>query len=1051
MTPHVRRQTAHRAFVGAVSWAALLLAGLPAVQAERLPPPQGPAPLRVAVLAVATPAAEQAQWQPLAQYLSQALAGPVTLRVQTRAQIDAALAQQQLDLVITHPGHAVELQQARVVGNPIATRLVRDPQAGPGTEALGAFGGVIFALESPQAPRTLADLRQARVAAPDTHWLGAYQMQSHEMLQQGLEPPHGARLLQVGGNQWAVVEAVLSGRAAAGFVRTGVLEAMAAEGRVELKRLRVLAAKQWPRFPYRVSTRLVPEWPAVLNPALGAAQGARIGAALLALPAHAVPQLPGFTIPADYSEVTEVLKANRAAPFENVSQTLLQELWSRQQGAILALLAAAALVMMAGGTLLWEHRRLKRAYRRVGMLADASRDAVFSLDPQGGLKLWGQAADRLFGARLTQARGEPFAPHLLAPACRPTWQRLQQTLRAQATAGAELASEVRALDAAGQPFPAELTLKLVEPTPTRHQTAWLAFLRDLRPERNSQLRTRLMASVFTHAREGITITDPTGRILEVNEAFSAVTGYSRAEVLGHNPRILQSGRQTPEFYAAMWAALRAQGHWSGEIWNRRKSGQIYPEFLSISAVHDSAGELQHYVALFSDISEMKDQQHRLEQVAHFDTLTGLPNRTLLADRLQQAAANAHRRHHCVAAVHLDIDQFTQINERLGQPVGDALLSQLAQRLRHALREGDTVARVGGDEFALLLCDLASPEAAREGVTRLQQLISQPFQLSAHALVSITTSLGVALFPDDSANPERVLRGAEQASYRAKQLGRNGLCFFDAAHDAAVKERNALLEALRLALKAEQFVLHYQPKVDMRSGRVIGLEALIRWQHPQRGLVPPAEFLPVLEDDALGLAVGDWVLRTALRQQAAWVMAGQALPVSVNIAAPHLQAPGFVARLAELLDQHPGVAPALLQLEILETSALEDLQSVRQVLLEADALGLQFALDDFGTGYSSLAYLKNLPVRTLKIDQAFVRGMDRDPGDRAIVQAVIGLARAFDREVIAEGVETPALAALLLQLGCVQGQGYGFSRPLPAEALPAWLHQFAADWAAQSAV
>lgn len=711
--------------------------------------------------------------------------------------------------------------------------------------------------------------------------------------------------------------------------------------------------------------------------------------------------------------------------------------WDSNRGAALGALLG---LLAVGAALLWEHRRLRRSFRQVALLADASRDAVFGIDCRGRLKFWGRSAEQLFGERLAQARGKALGECILAPASRERLTLALEQLRIGADAAVEWQVPVLALDASGQEFSASLTLKLVEPRGSSASLAVMAFVRDLRPELALQVRSNLAASVFTHAREGIIITDPNGAILEVNEAFSTVTGYARAEVVGSNPRMFQSGRQGPEFYRAMWAALREQGHWSGEIWNRRKTGEIYPELLNISAVRDAEGRVQHYVGLFTDISELKNQQLRLEQMAHFDVLTGLPNRSMLMDRLRHAAATALRWKRWVAAIHLDVDMFTAINERVGQSAGDEILRHLAQRLQASLREGDTVARVGGDKFALLLCELEEPLAAREVIERIQLLFGEPFEVDQHT-IKLSASLGVALFPDDSDNPVRVLRGAEHASYRAKQVGRGSVCYFDAAHDAVVNHRNALLLALREALRLGQFVLHYQPKVDMVQSEVIGVEALIRWRHPVRGLVPPAEFLPVLEDDALGLDVGDWVLETAVQQASEWARQGLPLPVSVNISGRHLQSPGFIERIGVVLRRHTEVPPRLLQIEILETSALEDLRTVRQQILDAAALGVSFALDDFGTGYSSLAYLKHLPVRTLKIDQAFVRGMDRDPGDRAIVETVIGLARAFGRDVIAEGVETQEQAKLLIALGCSHAQGYRFSPAIEAAAVPAWVQGF----------
>ncbi|MBH9553726.1 EAL domain-containing protein [Inhella gelatinilytica] len=1003
-------------------------------------PAREPAPVRLGVLAVGEAQNELPAWQSLREHLSQSLSAPVELKIGPRELLDRALDTHQLDLVITHPGHAIELLQARQVSSPIATRLLRTRAGDTSEDLLGAFGGVIFARNAPGAPTRLEDIARVIVATPDVHWLGAYQMQALELKERGISLPSDARLLQVGANQGHVVEAVLAGRAAIGFVRTGLLEEMAQEGRLDLNQIRILNEQNWPRFPFKVSTRLYPEWPVLLAPHVEAATARRIGAALLSMPAQALPPIGGFTIPADYREVVAVLKANRAPPFDRFQSGLWQEFWNQHRWALTTGLVALGLLALAGLALAWEHRRLRRSFQRVAMLADASRDAIFSLDAQGRTKLWGQVADRLFGPRL--ARGQDFCGAVLAPATLESAHRLLNAALLSAEAGREFKREVQALDAAQQTFPAELTFKVVQPNAHHKQTAVLAFVQDLRAERAHVMRTRLMSSVFTHTNEGITITDPQGHILEVNAAFSAITGYAREEVLGLNPRILQSGRQTPEFYRAMWTALQQEGHWSGEIWNRRKSGEVYPEILSISAVRDLDGALQHYVAVFTDITGLKRQQQELERVAHFDALTGLPNRTLLADRFAQAAAHAHRHKRCIAAVHLDIDQFSQINERLGQAAADDVLCMLAQRLHHTLREDDTVARTGGDEFIVLLTDMDSAESTREVVLRLQQLIAEPFQLYPHT-VNLSTSLGVAVYPDDSEQTEKVLRGAEQASYRAKQSGRNAVCYFDAEHENAIRQRNEKVAQLRTALQAGQFVLHYQPKVNMRTRKVIGAEALIRWQHPERGLVPPGEFLTLIEKDPFELEVGEWVLQTALQQLAHWQAQGLHLPVSVNISGEHLQAPDFRPRLAALLARHPQVAPTSLELEILESSALEDMDCVQSVLSHTQALGVHSALDDFGTGYSSLAYLKHLPVSTLKIDQSFVRGMTSSDGDRAIVQAVIELGRAFGRDVIAEGVENEELAQALLKLGCEHGQGYSFAKAMPGEQLPAWVRFFEA--------
>jgi diguanylate cyclase (GGDEF)-like protein/PAS domain S-box-containing protein len=551
---------------------------------------------------------------------------------------------------------------------------------------------------------------------------------------------------------------------------------------------------------------------------------------------------------------------------------------------------------------------------------------------------------------------------------------------------------------------------------------------------------QLAASVFTHAREGITITDPVGNIIDVNEAFTSITGYSREEVLGQNPRMLHSGRHAPEFYEAMWRALTLKGHWGGEVWNRRKNGDVYPEMLTISEVRDDSGKTLHYVALFTDITPIKQHQQQLEHMAHFDALTHLPNRVLLADRLQQAIAQSQRRGLSVAVAYLDLDGFKAVNDQHGHDVGDELLIALAQRLKAALRDGDSLARIGGDEFVAVMVDLEQPQDCEPAIQRLLRAAAEPVHLG-DAVLEVSVSIGVTVYPQDSVDADRLIRHADQAMYLAKQAGRNRCHMFDIAQHAAVQNQRESLAHIRRALDREEFVLYYQPKVNMKTGAVIGAEALIRWQHPERGLLPPGAFLPIIEDHPISVELGEWVIDTALTQMSQWRAAGLDLPVSVNVSARQLQYNNFVSRLSALLAAHPDVPPSRLELEILETSALEDMVQVSQLMQACSKVGVRFALDDFGTGYSSLSYLKRLPAEVLKIDQSFIRDMLTDPDDMAIVQGIIGLATAFRREVIAEGVETVAHGEILLSLNCELAQGYGIARPMPAAELPAW----AANW------
>ena len=580
--------------------------------------------------------------------------------------------------------------------------------------------------------------------------------------------------------------------------------------------------------------------------------------------------------------------------------------------------------------------------------------------------------------------------------------------------------------------------------------------RDVTERKRTERRLQLGANVFTHAREGIMITDAAANIIAVNRAFSTITGYAAEEVIGRNPRMLQSGRQGPDFYRAMWQGVLEHKHWSGEVWNRRKGGEVYAEALTISAVLDESGHVQHYVGMMIDITLIKEHERQLERMAHYDALTGLPNRVLLTDRLRQAIAHAQRHDNLVAVAVLDLDGFKAVNDRYGHAVGDEFLIAVAHGMNMVLREGDTLSRIGGDEFVAVLADLDRVVDCEPVLLRLLAAASRQITVDGRLLQS-SASIGVTIYPSDGeSDPDHLLRRADQAMYSAKQGGKSRYHFFDAAQDNVIRAQRQWVDRIEAGIERDEFVLHYQPKVNLRTGAVVGAEALVRWRHPERGLLPPSEFLPPIEGHQVGIRMGEWVLGSALRQIGDWLARGLRVPVSVNLDAPQLLQPDFLARLAAQLANHADVDPDLLELEILETSALENLSAGKTGALEGIArvsevmhacveVGVRFSLDDFGTGYSSLTYLKHLPVEVIKIDQSFVRDMLEDAGDRALVEGVIGLAKAFHRTIIAEGVETAEQGQALLGFGCELAQGYGIARPMPAERLPEWMAEWAAEW------
>lgn len=576
-------------------------------------------------------------------------------------------------------------------------------------------------------------------------------------------------------------------------------------------------------------------------------------------------------------------------------------------------------------------------------------------------------------------------------------------------------------------------------------THFIVIQNDITEKKQIEEKLKRSASVFTHAHEGILITDASGIIIEINDAFIRMTGYTSVDLLGSNPRILQSGRESSEFYIEMWRALLAQGYWRGEIWNRRKNGEVYPVMLTINAVKNTAGLVQHYVSLSSDISSMKAYQGQLEHIAHYDVLTNLPNRVLLADLLSKAMRQSQRCGRSLAVAFMDLDGFKEVNDNRGHNVGDELLVSVSQRMKLALRAGDTLARIGGDEFIALMVNLEKPGDSLPIIKRLLKAAAEPVTID-NDVMQVSTSIGVTIYPQDGANADQLMRHADQAMYIAKRAGKNRYRLFDTEQDNASKTQQKSIENICSAFEQREFVLHYQPKVNMHTKEVIGVEALIRWQHPLRGLVPPLEFLPIIEGHAVSVELGEWVINAALHQISQWQQIGVDLSISVNISGFQLQQNDFTTRLAASLLAHSEVPAHYLELEILETSALHDISKVSATINACHELGVRFALDDFGTGYSSLTHLKYLPAHMIKIDQTFVRDMLESADDYAIVEGVIGLAKAFRRNVIAEGVETKAHSVVLLQLGCELAQGNGIARPMCAFDIPKWLSSWNIDYA-----
>jgi diguanylate cyclase (GGDEF)-like protein/PAS domain S-box-containing protein len=576
----------------------------------------------------------------------------------------------------------------------------------------------------------------------------------------------------------------------------------------------------------------------------------------------------------------------------------------------------------------------------------------------------------------------------------------------------------------------------VERDPGGRPLRFIGTHADISDRKDYEEHIGLLASVFAASHESIVITDRDLNVIAVNKAFTKTTGYEAAEVTGKNIRMIQSGRHDAAHYKAIWRQIAKSGHWQGELWNRRKNGETYPTLSAISAVRNELDKITHYVDISADITRDKEAEQRIEQLAYFDALTGIPNRTLLEDRSKRVLAEARQAGTCVALLFIDLDRFKTINDSLGHVVGDQLLQGVAERLRRLSRETDTVSRLGGDEFLLLLTVNDASDAAREAQTLLAA-IAEPYVIGGHSL-RITPSIGIALFPKDGTSFADLLKCADVAAYKAKESGRGTFHFFTPEMNAGALEKLALENALRHALTNNELVLHYQPQIALINRQVVGVEALIRWQHPEKGLISPATFIPLAEESGLIAPIGEWVLREACRQNRLWQKARiLSAPISVNLSARQFSL-GNVLDLVSSVLADTELPASRLELEITEGLLVQDAETTLSMLKALKAHGVRIAVDDFGTGYSSLSYLKRFPLDRLKIDQSFVRDLVTNRDDQAIASAIINLGSSLGLAVIAEGVETAEQLAILRSLGCNEAQGYLFARPMPASDLQDFL-------------
>jgi diguanylate cyclase (GGDEF)-like protein/PAS domain S-box-containing protein len=558
--------------------------------------------------------------------------------------------------------------------------------------------------------------------------------------------------------------------------------------------------------------------------------------------------------------------------------------------------------------------------------------------------------------------------------------------------------------------------------------------------KETEVRLQLFEKVFENANEGISITNPDGEILAVNQAFTDITGYSAQDVVGQNPRILKSDRQDPAFYKAMWQSLLVKGYWSGEIWNRKKSGQAYPEFLSISAIRDKHGETKNYVAVFYDISEMKTKEKQIEYMAYHDPLTGLPNRTLLKDRLEHAITRARRDRKTLQLIFIDLDNFKDVNDTAGHAQGDELLKEAAERLDHVTRASDTVARLGGDEFIIMVSDVENMMEIISLVKRIQEAFATPFDIDGKSF-HITCSIGISVFPGDGDDAETLVRHADLAMYHSKDKGKNQYYLFEQKMAKKINQRIEMEMNMRTAIENDEFQVYFQPQVNIRTLRPVGLEALVRWIKPDGTVIPPGRFIPLAEESGLIIPIGKQIFKKAVEQTCSIREKSQLdLMLSVNVSARQMDEPSFEKMAAGVIKEFSYPLNRL-KIEITESLLMRDIDNTMIRLKNLSQIGISTAIDDFGTGYSSLAYIKQMPITTLKIDKSFIDDIVDDANALALVETIVLMANKLNISIVAEGVEDNSQLEILNQLGDMDIQGYVFARPMPLHELEPWLSEY----------
>lgn len=1017
--------------------------------------------INVGVLAFRSVEQTQQRWQPLIDYINQQLPDyEWRLKVFFYEDFNQAIAEQSLDYVLTNPQHFARLNHQASL-KPLLT-LMPLAEGVPVTE----FGGVIFTRSDVQKINTLSDLEKATIAATFADSFGGYLMQRWEMYKQGSHPKN---LLFTGMPHDNVVKAVLNKEADAGFVRTGVLEAMIKEGALNWSEIKLIQARSDSRFPQVHSTELYPEWPLAATPHTNTNLNKKLSMSLLNLSAdHSAAQqaqIYGFSPPGNYQPIEAVMLRLDVLPREDFDW---QDILQRYGASIIpALLILGGVLILLSGFLVYYNRRANRIALERAQLNHQLQSVNQNLENLVERRTHDLLESEQRFRQMFEKHASPMM--LIDP---PTGEIIDANQASAEFYGYKIAqlthmniSQINTLSE--EEITKELTMAKLQkrnyfvfthrlangelryvdvhssPIQLAGKTRLFSIIHDSTSRIKSEERLKLHDTALNYAANAIAITDHQGVIIWANKAYSSLTGYSADEVKGkllYHPDDVSDADKA--LYEQIQQVVREGQVWHGVLQQTHKNGDLYYEEVTITPVKDQHHQIRNFVAVVQDITQRRLAEQQIQNLAFFDPLTNLPNRRLLIDRLETVMAQTDRRQFHAALLFLDLDHFKVLNDSYGHHVGDRLLIDVAKRIQACIRSGDTVARFGGDEFVILLTELDSQpmkaaQQAKQVAEKIRESLGQVYFIEIDEETdkieyTISSSMGLTVFQDHDKSLEDLLKWSDMAMYQAKASGRNEVRLFDPEMQTQLDERASLEQDLRKAIEQQQLELYYQPQVDAKR-RILGAEALLRWQHPQRGFVPPGLFIPLAEETGLILNIGNWVLETACKQLAQWRDDPKLclIQLAVNISAKQLRHPQFVNQIRQLVTKYK-INPIMLKLELTESVLLSHREDSISKMNALRLLGIQFSMDDFGTGYSSLAYLKQLPLSQIKIDQSFIHDLVHDQMDAVMVQAIMSLGQKFNMSVIAEGVESQEQFDILRSYKCEFFQGYLFSRPIPID-------------------